>query len=318
MIKDATVTVPQGVGPVRLDKFIQSLYPDIPRPAIHKAISKGHILLRGRRVSKGDLLRPGDEVFISELASRDETVIVPNPEISFKVAYEDKDVIVVDKPGRLPTHPNDPEDTHTLANALVARYPELTEVGDSRLEPGLVHRLDNDTSGLLVVARTPRAFLGLREEFQQEVVKKEYLALVLGEIDKGGRIESHIGHHPENPKKMEVFTERDRIIKFKARRALTLFDIEKRFRGYTLLRVTIKTGAMHQIRVHLASLDHPLAGDRLYRRSRFKKADTLGLPRHFLHSSRIGFYHPHDRRWLEFFSALPDDLSRPLNTLALR
>jgi len=315
MIKNFTITVPPGVGPVRLDKFLQSQFPDIPRSMIHKAIITGLVLLGGRRVRKGDLLRSGDEVYVQELSSYEEVVVIPNPDIPLKIAYEDKEVIVVEKPARIPTHPLEPEEKGTLTNALVARYPELTMVGDSRLEPGLVHRLDNDTSGLLVVARTPRAYTVLKEEFRQEVLKKEYLALVLGEVDRGGKIDSYVGHHPESQKKMEVFKEKEQIFKHKARRALTFYEIEKRFQGYTLVRVTIKTGVMHQIRVHFASIDHPLAGDRLYQRSRFRKADTLGLTRQFLHSSRLGFYHPQDRRWLEFFSALPEDLAKALSSL---
>jgi 23S rRNA pseudouridine1911/1915/1917 synthase len=164
----------------------------------------------------------------------------------------------------MPTHPLEPEEKDTLANALVARYPELAMVGDSKLEPGLVHRLDNDTSGLLVVARTQRAYTVLKEEFRQEVLKKEYLALVMGELDKGGKIDSCIGHHPESQKKMEVFKERDQIIKHKAMKALTTYEVEKRYQGYTLVRATIKTGVMHQIRVHLTAQGYPVVGDSVY------------------------------------------------------
>lgn len=234
-----------------------------------------------------------------------------------KTIYIDEHIIVIDKPAGLPSVSLKENEKGTLAAWLIEKYPEQSGIGEKgALEAGLVHRLDNDTSGIIVAARTNEAYKFLKEEFDSERVDKYYLALVLGSIKKAGKIDFPIAHHSK--KKMQVAADKKEAQKLKARAALTEFNIKDNYkRGeteYTLLQVRIKKGMRHQIRVHLAYIGHPLAGDRLYQNAKMKAADKTELVHHFLHASKISFKHPATLKKVEFKSSLPAEL---LNVLSL-
>jgi 23S rRNA pseudouridine1911/1915/1917 synthase len=209
----------------------------------------------------------------------------------------------------MPSHPLKAGETGTAANALVGRFPELAQVGPSPREGGLVHRLDTDTSGLLLAARTGAAHALLRAQFSARAVEKGYLALVAGEIHAGGEIALPLLHDPRDSRRMQAASDPTYAEEHGARPAVTRFEPVERRGGFTLLEVEIPTGVMHQIRAHLAFIGHPLAGDALY-----GGPALPGLSRHFLHAARLAFAHPDGSR-ARYESALPPELASTLREL---
>ncbi len=241
----------------------------------------------------------------------------PNPSIKLKIVYENTDVLVIDKPAGLVVHPIKSTQSDTLVNGLIAYYPEIKKVGDDSLRPGIVHRLDKDTSGLIVVAKNNAAFEYLKKQFAARKVVKKYLALVYGQVkDKKGTITKAISLSKKDHKK------RSALLDDKAKRAWTEYKVLKRFsaksgsasgeKDYTLLEVEPKTGRTHQIRVHLASIGHPIAGDQQYK---FKRQPALaGLKRQFLHAAYLKLKLPNGKL-VELKSDLPEDLEKTLKDL---
>ena len=240
-----------------------------------------------------------------------------------QLIHKDIDLLVIDKPAGMPAVSLKEGETGTLATWILARFPKQAGIGPGATEAGLVHRLDNDTSGIMVAARNEPAYAKLREQFQQGMVQKEYLALVLGHPPAEGSIDVPIAHHPRKKKKMVACESEARAKAWGGRPATTRFSLRQRYtlsqaKGsalYALLRVTITTGVRHQIRVHLASLGYPIAGDHLYRTSKKRAFDILKPERHFLHAYRLTFSHPSTGRPVTFASPLPDDLQQALDQL---
>lgn len=230
-----------------------------------------------------------------------------NPSIKLKIIFENKDIIVIDKPAGLTVHPINPEQDDTLVNGLIASYPEIKKVGDDALRPGIVHRLDKDTSGLMVVVKNNSAFEYLKKQFAEQKVVKKYLALVIGKVkDKKGIITKAISLSKKDHKK------RSALLDDKAKKAWTEYQVLKSFKDYTLLEVKPKTGRTHQIRVHLASIGHPLAGDKQYKFKRQPWPENLN--RQFLHAAYLKFQLP-DGKMMEFKSELPKDLEEVIGTV---
>lgn len=229
--------------------------------------------------------------------------ILPNNRISIKVIFEDKHIIIVDKPAGIPCLPLKDGEKETIANGIVAKW--LSDLPDA----GLLHRLDNDTSGCLLVAKNIEAYKNLRAQFDEGKILKQYTALVLGETPAEGLIDTPIIHDPKDKKRMKVAPH--------GQPACTSYQLFEKFLGgrYSFLEVTIKTGVRHQIRVHLASIGHPISGDRLYQNSRQRSRDKTGLERQFLHASKLGISHPMSREWIEFTAPLPHDLRNVLTKL---
>ncbi len=238
------------------------------------------------------------------------TVELPQPRtvdlrpeaVALNVVYEDADLLVIDKPAGLVVHPAPGHQQGTLVNALLARWRDFKGLkGD--LRPGIVHRLDKDTSGLLIVAKSDAAMLKLARQIKDRRIRKEYLALVEGRLKPAqGRIEAPVGRHPTERKRMAVVRG--------GREAVSHYEVEDYRGDLTLVRVKPVTGRTHQIRVHLAFTGHPVAGDQLYGHRKLP-----GLPRQFLHATRLGFYQPTSGEWIELESPLPDDLRAFLATL---
>ena len=316
MIKNRRILVSEIEEAQRLDKFLAGLFPDISRAYLQGIIGEGLVLHNGRPGKKSTPVLEGDEILVRELLHPDERALEPNGSLPLPVVHERDTFLVVDKPAGMPTHPIRYDETETLVNALLARHPEVLDVGDSRLRSGIVHRLDVGTSGLLMIARTGPAFDHLRGLFHARRVFKEYMALVVGKIGSGGTIETPIAHDPRSARRMMVCTEPEAARELKARDAHTAYTVERRFDGYTLLRIRIRTGRMHQIRIHLASIGHPVAGDPVYLGPRFRSLDGTGLDRQFLHAARLGFESPESGGGpLLFESPLAADLEAVLERL---
>lgn len=307
------ITVSSEFAGTRLDAFLASQLADVSRATIHKAIQSGDCLVNNRVAKASYKVRAGDEI---QLELPDAAPLQAAPEnIPLDIVYEDHELIVVNKPAGMVVHPGAGVQSGTLANALVYHFNHLSNVNS--LRPGIVHRLDVGTSGLIVVAKTDRAHQHLAAQFEARTTEKHYTALVYGAIKTDeGRIDAPIGRDPRNRVKMAV--------REQGRNAVTLYRVLERFADFTLLDVEIKTGRTHQIRVHLAHIKHPIIGDPTYdggrvnmvKEARLRKAiEKLGRP--FLHAASLQFTHLHNER-LKFDVALPDGLQRFLASLQRR
>jgi 23S rRNA pseudouridine1911/1915/1917 synthase len=297
--------VPADAPAERLDKVVARLF-GVSRGRAMEWIAEGRVRVDGLRAPKGTPVGGGARVLI-DLPPPDAPVA--QPELPLRIVHADAQVVVADKPAGMPSHPLKPGETGTAANGLVGRFPELASVGPAQREGGLVHRLDTDTSGLLLAARTDAAHQLLRAQFSARTVDKGYLALAQGEIHAGGEIDLPLAHDPGDSRRVRAASDPDWAALHNARPALTRFTPLERRGGLTLLEVEIATGVLHQIRAHLAFIGHPLAGDPLY-----GGPPLPGLARHFLHAARLGFTHPDGSR-VRYESPLPAELERIFQAL---
>jgi 23S rRNA pseudouridine1911/1915/1917 synthase len=259
-------------------------------------IEDGHVLVNTRAAKPSYQVRDGDEVEVR--VPPPETPSVEPEVIPLDVVYEDEDLLVVNKPAGVTVHPAPGHAQHTLVNALLAHCRDLSGIGGV-LRPGIVHRLDKDTSGLLLVAKNDRAHAELSRQLKERTVEKRYLALVRGKIEQPeGRIEGNIGRDPRNRKRMAIVEG--------GRQARTAYKVREYVDGMTLVEVAPSTGRTHQIRVHFAAAGHPIVGDELYGRA----SELVG--RQFLHAYRLAFRHPQDGRCIELEAPLPPDLMEAL------
>jgi len=304
-----TFTVPGDGDGVRLDRFLVSVLGDQSRSQIQRLIKDGRILVGGRAAKSNQPVKIGQQVTV-DVPEPVEPVVRPE-ELPLPIVYQDSDVIVVDKPAGMVVHPAAGHASGTLVNALLHHVDDLSGIGGEK-RPGIVHRLDRGTSGLMVVAKHDAAHEELSRQFQAREVEKEYVALVWGEVMAGRRIDEPIGRDPSNRKKMSARARR-------SREAVTRIVRAERLKALTLARVAIHTGRTHQIRVHLSAIGHPIVGDALYggvhRRVPGDLRPVTHLQRPFLHASRLAFKHPADGRRMEFESELPEDLQRVLDEL---
>ena len=300
---------PPAAAGERFDVALAAALPQYSRARLQRWIGAGEVLLEGRQVLARQRLAGGERVRVRAEFSADERV-APEP-IALDIVHEDEALLVINKPAGLVVHPGAGNPAHTLQNALLAHDAALASVPRA----GLVHRLDKDTSGLLVVARTPETHLQLVSMLQRREIRREYLALVLGKPTSGGTIDEPIGRHRSVRTRMAV--RRD------GREAVTHFRIEERFRAHTLLRVQLETGRTHQIRVHLAHIGFPIVGDGVYggRRRLIAGADEAtraalaAFRRQALHAQRLSFDHPATGKHHTFEAPLPEDLAALLEAL---
>lgn len=288
----------------RLDRYVAAQAPQLSRSAVQRLIAQGEVRVNNAPARSSYRMEAGDVV---EVELPLPPPAGPAPEaMPLDIVYEDAAIVLLNKPAGLVVHPAHGHEAGTLLNALLARYPELRTWPAEEGYPGLVHRLDRDTSGLLLVARTPAVQGALRRQFQARTVHKVYLALVHGTPRlEHARIDSPIARDERDRKRMAVVSEG-------GREAITEYWVLERFSGYTLLEVHPHTGRTHQIRVHLAAIEHPVAGDPLYgpRRERLP-----GLQRLFLHAERLAFIHPISGEKVSFCVPLPQDLEAVLAAL---
>jgi 23S rRNA pseudouridine1911/1915/1917 synthase len=306
----ASFDVPDESAGARLDVFLTSVLGGHSRSSIQRLIKDGHVQVDGRSGKANQAMKAGQTVFV-ELPEPVEAT--PKAEaLPLPIVYQDSDLIVVDKPAGMVVHPAAGHSSGTLVNALLHHVDDLSGVGGEK-RPGIVHRLDRGTSGLMVVAKNDAAHEELSRQFRDREVEKEYVALVWGEVQAGRRIDAPIGRDPVNRKKMSAKARR-------SREAVTrIVKAEKFGVVLTLAHIAIHTGRTHQIRVHLSAIGHPVVGDPLYggvhRRVPGDLRAVTHLTRPFLHAARLAFTHPTEKRRMEFTSPLPDDLQRVLDEL---
>ena len=305
-----TITVPDEGAGARLDQFLASLVGDLSRSAIQRLIKDGHVRVDGKSAKANQPVKTGQAIAIEVPEPVEPS---PKPEaLTLPILYQDADVIVVDKPAGMVVHPAAGHEGGTLVNALLHHVTDLSGIGGEK-RPGIVHRLDRGTSGLMVVAKNDRAHEELARQFHDREVEKDYVALVWGEVMAGRRIDAPIGRDPSNRKKMSAKARR-------SREAVTRIVRAEHFgRVLTLAQVAIHTGRTHQIRVHLSAIGHPIVGDPLYggvhRRVPGDLRSVSHLNRPFLHAARLVFAHPTDGKRMEFESPLPADLQQVLDQL---
>jgi len=296
----------------RLDTYLASQIQTWSRARLQRLIENEDVVVNGRSVKSSYKLRKGDEVEVELVVSAAEIFEPQN--IPIDIVHEDEVMIVVNKTAGLVVHPAAGTHSGTLANALAFHFQKLPGITGS-IRPGIVHRLDRDTSGLLVVAKTEEALENLSDQFRDRTVFKSYVALVHGRVeDAAGRIDQPLARDPGNRTRMAVVRS--------GRSALTLYKARKHYDRFTLLNVELKTGRTHQIRVHLAWLHHPVVGDETYGGGRDNniqdarlRSRVRNLGRHFLHAERLAITHPNTGARLEFHAPLPDELSRLLTQL---
>jgi 23S rRNA pseudouridine1911/1915/1917 synthase len=300
-------TIPAGLAGERLDRVV-SMLTGASRAAAADLVTAGQVTVGGgvvtkhsHRLAEGDVVAVGAVVAVPAAPEAD-------PHVDFAVVYQDAEVIVVDKPAGLVVHPGSGNRSGTLVSGLLARFPELAAVGEPD-RPGIVHRIDKDTSGLLMVARTPGAHGHLAAQLKARTVTRAYQALVWGHLDAPrGVIDAPIGRSARTPTRMTVSAGgKD------ARTGYTVTATWEQPAELSLLTCRLETGRTHQIRVHLGAIGHPVVGDDRYRG---RRAPLIDVPRFFLHAGNLGFDHPTDDRRLEFEAPLPPDLQGVLDRLS--
>lgn len=305
-----TARVPDELAGMRLDQCLAEMFPDYSRSKLQTWVKDGRVQVDGEQRKGRDKLDGGEEI---ELDAEAEQVVEYDPEdIPLDIFYEDESLLIVNKPAGLVVHPAVGNWTGTLVNALLNHAPEL----DTLPRAGIVHRIDKETSGLLMVAKTLQAHNNLVEQLQERSITREYLALVKGWMTAGGTVDAPIGRHPVDRKRNAV--RRD------GKEAVTHYRLEQRFKRHTLIRVKLETGRTHQIRVHMAHINYPLVGDQVYG-GRFQMpancspdlAEALrNFKRQALHATKLGLEHPETGAYLEWDLPMPEDMQNLLALLA--
>ncbi len=290
---------------MRLDRFVATKIASLSRTYAQHLIEDAHIRINGAAARASTHVHTGDSITIQQPQAQPTGLLAR--ELPITVVYEDADVVVIDKAAGMVVHPAPGHPDDTLVNALLARYPEITIGGD--LRPGIVHRLDRDTSGLLVVARNDHALHHLQAQQQARTMTKIYLAVVEGRLkESSGVIDAPIARHPINRTRMAIVAD--------GRMARTHWRVLEELSDYTLIEARLETGRTHQIRVHCAYIHHPVLADPVY--GPRKPRPTFGLDRQFLHAYRLGFRQPLTNEWIEFEAPLPADLHMTLEKLRHR
>lgn len=288
----------------RLDHYLVRTGFAPSRRVAQELVERGLVRINGRRSKKSEVVGVEDRVEVA--ATNRRAVIEPNAELPLEVLHEDAAVIVVNKPGGMPCHPLHAEERDTVMNAVVARFPDVATVGEKPLEGGLLHRLDNGTSGALLIARNRGTFDKLREAIRAGRIARRYEALVAGSLEHKTEIDAPIAHHAKNARKMIVGDPSSANPKRAGRAASTLVEPIRRVGEFTLLSIAPKTGSRHQIRVHLASIGHPIVGDTLYGGP---ASDALAHGRFWLHLCEVAFDSPAVGH-VKVTASVPEDLKK--------
>ena len=294
-----TLQFSSSVSDIRLDKYLTRVLPQFSRAYLQKLIVQGYILVNGQRTEASRRLSNADRITVELPVLPSHPLAEPIP---LTIVYEDEDILIIDKPAGLTVHPAPGHPSHTLVNAILAHCPNLT-TSNELTRPGIVHRLDKDTSGLMVTAKSDSVRDYLAEQFKKRTVIKGYLVLIKGRLyPEQGIIEAPIGRDPRSRRRMAIVET--------GKEAATQYQVRKYLDDYTLVEVTPLTGRTHQIRVHLSAIGYPVVGDSLY------GAKSAHVDRQFIHAYRLGFCLPSTRQYQEFIAPLPVDLEQALEHLA--
>ncbi len=304
-----TVVIPDESSGLRLDNALVKLFPGYSRARLQKWIKNGDALVNGQIMRPKDIVVGGESVLLN-VQIMDEVSLDPEA-IALDIVYEDDFLIVINKPAGLIVHPGAGNPSGTMANALLHHMPELRSVP----RVGIVHRLDKDTTGLLVAAKDLKTHTHLVEQLQKRTVSRKYIALVYGEMISGGTVDEPIGRHSVDRKRMAVKPSMGRP-------AITHYRIRKKYNGFTLLDVKLETGRTHQIRVHMSHIKFPIIGDLVYgRKMNAGKNSTLQLlsnfPRQALHAAELSFVHPKKLSEVTFSAPLPADFQELIDILEI-
>ena len=310
-------TVDKGQQPLRIDKYLMNFVENATRNKIQAAAKAGHIFVNDIVVKSNYKVKPNDQIRVLFEHPPHENLLIPE-DIPIDIVFEDEHLLVVNKPAGMVVHPGHGNYSGTLINALLFHFEHLPNNSSNR--PGLVHRIDKDTSGLLVVAKTEQGMTHLSAQFKAKTSERSYTALVWGNVEEEkGTIEGHIGRHPKNRLQNTVF-EGDEADKGKP--AITHFDVLERLGYVTLVRCKLETGRTHQIRVHMKHIGHTLFNDERYGGEKILKGTTFTkykqfvdncfkvLPRQALHAKTLGFVHPKTEEFMSFSSELPSDMEQ--------
>ncbi len=306
------ITVGSGAGGKRIDKYLTEVLSDKSRSYIQRLIKNDSVFIDGRIADKNHRVRVGEILQIKDLDKFEMPSKIEPQEISLNILYEDDYLLAISKPPGISVHPSSGNYKNTLVNALLFYFKDNMADFTDQIRPGIVHRLDRDTSGVLVIAKSQKIQRKLSELFKERNVKKCYIALVLGLFsEKNGEIQLPVGRSRMDRKKMSVSIDRGRD-------AITGFTVKDSFKNNcSLLHVFPETGRTHQIRVHFSYIDHPVIGDKIYGN---KDSDIIcrdmGLEHHFLHAFRLSFFHPVTNKLLELEASLPEDLLKGLEFLS--
>ena len=304
------ITIDTDIENTRLDTIVSNGCKSCSRSCAALLINKGQILVNQAIKKPGYRVKTGDTITGTIPEIEAQTCIEPE-KIDLDILFEDDYLMVINKQAGLVVHPGPGNLTGTLVNALLHHDPEIKKTIQDRFRPGIVHRLDKDTSGLMVVAKTRRSLIFLQKEFKQRRVTKEYLALIHGQMpEEKGEINLPIGRHPVKRKLLTVRPD-------DGKEAITLWSVQKKFETASLVEILLKTGRTHQIRVHFYAMDHPLIGDSVYQPRRFRKQKSIA-PRQMLHSWKMGFRHPYSGKRLDFKVMPPEDFVSVQSLLELK
>lgn len=285
----------------RLDSFLAASLPEHSRSSIQKLIEKNHVSLNGGNAKSNYRVKRGDKVLV--MVPKPQKLTVEPSDIPLDIVYEDGDMMVINKPAGMVVHPAPGNKSNTLVNALLWHCDNLSDI-NGVLRPGIVHRIDKDTTGLLMVAKNEKIHRGLAKQLKEHTINRRYMALVRGVIGEDkGTIEAPIGRHPTNRKKMAVVARN-------SREAVTHFSVIRRYCGYTLIEARLETGRTHQIRVHMKYIGYPVVGDEKY-----GKQGELGTKSLLLHAAVLGFIHPGKNEYMEFHAPLPQSFESILQQL---
>lgn len=298
------LSIQAGEVGMRLDRYLTTVLPEISRTTIQKLIEEKEVLVNGHASKPGYALKIGDEVQLRSFDVHAETKSITPRSFPLDIIYEDEDLLVLNKAAGMVVHPAPGHYDDTLVNALAAYYPDIMKE-DSGLRPGIIHRLDKDTSGLIIIAKNAVVHAALASQMKQHKIIKRYLALVEGvmALDQGS-IDAPIGRNPHYRKQMAITV-------VKSREARTHFRVQQRFSRHTLLLLELETGRTHQIRVHLRAIGHPIVGDPVYGSGKLNRGLSLG--RQFLHAYQLIFTHPITGDVLHLEAPLPEDLQAILD-----
>lgn len=302
-----TFVVPREYAGLRLDQALVKLLPEYSRSRLQAWVGEQQVKIDGATATPKYKVWGGETITVMPQSAPSEQPYLAE-DIALNILFEDDSILVINKPAGLVVHPGSGNWQGTMLNALLHHAPQLTEIPRA----GIVHRLDKDTSGLLVVAKTLVAQTSLVRQLQARTMQREYYALVYGEVERAGTVDAAIDRHPRQRTKMAVTEE--------GRPAITHYNIVEQFTGCTLLRCKLETGRTHQIRVHMAHIKHPLVGDTLYIKGAQKcppalRSMLLAFPRQALHAAQLGLEHPASGEWISFQAPLPADFTQLLKDI---